>query len=91
MDYGTGIFEATKIALTGLAYIIMLQYCFVDNRCSHKIRRQIEDLEKASGILSSSFTVDGVSVDSYLTKFMYDEAKHPTMSPLKEIVDGIHV
>nr|GEW36331.1 V-type proton ATPase subunit C-like [Tanacetum cinerariifolium] len=58
--------------------------------CSHKIRRQIEDLEKVSGILSSSLTVDGVSVDSYLTKFMCDEAKHPTMSQLKEIVDGIH-
>ncbi|GJW73422.1 hypothetical protein Tco_0132792 [Tanacetum coccineum] len=26
--------------------------------CSHKIRRQIEDLEKVSGILSSSLTVD---------------------------------
>nr|GEV60962.1 hypothetical protein [Tanacetum cinerariifolium] len=30
--------------------------------CSHKIRRQIEDLERAFGILSSSFTVDGVPV-----------------------------
>ncbi|KAL4566713.1 hypothetical protein LXL04_030835 [Taraxacum kok-saghyz] len=59
--------------------------------CSHKIRRQIEDLEKLSGILSSSLTVDGVPVDSYLTKFVWDEAKYPTMSPLKEIVDGIHV
>ncbi|KAJ0755283.1 putative ATPase, V1 complex, subunit C, vacuolar ATP synthase subunit C superfamily [Helianthus annuus] len=33
--------------------------------------------------------VDGVPVDSYLTKFVWDEAKYPTMSPLKEIVDGI--
>ncbi|MFS7971390.1 putative ATPase, V1 complex, subunit C, vacuolar ATP synthase subunit C superfamily [Helianthus anomalus] len=54
------------------------------------IRRQIEDLEKASGILVSSLTVDGVPVDSYLTKFVWDEAKYPTMPPLKEIVDGIH-
>ncbi|MFS7971384.1 putative ATPase, V1 complex, subunit C, vacuolar ATP synthase subunit C superfamily [Helianthus anomalus] len=54
------------------------------------IRRQIEDLEKASGILLSSLTVDGVPVNSYLTKFVWDEAKYPTMPPLKEIVDGIH-
>lgn len=24
-------------------------------------------------------------------RFVWDEAKYPTMSPLKEIVDGIHV
>lgn len=35
---------------------------------SHKIRRQIEDLERVSGINSSSLTVDGVPVDSYLTR-----------------------
>ncbi|KAG9138281.1 hypothetical protein Leryth_001490 [Lithospermum erythrorhizon] len=58
---------------------------------SHKIRRQIEDLERAAGVLSSSLTVDGVPVDSYLTRFVWDEAKYPTMSPLKEIIDGIHV
>uniref|UniRef100_A0A5B6ZXE9 V-type proton ATPase subunit C n=1 Tax=Davidia involucrata TaxID=16924 RepID=A0A5B6ZXE9_DAVIN len=58
---------------------------------SHKIRRQIEELEKVSGVVSSSLTVDGVPVDSYLTRFVWDEAKYPTMSPLREIVDGIHV
>ncbi|GAA0158829.1 ATP synthase [Lithospermum erythrorhizon] len=58
---------------------------------SHKIRRQIEDLERAAGVLSRSLTVDGVPVDSYLTRFVWDEAKYPTMSPLKEIIDGIHV
>ncbi|KAI3463575.1 hypothetical protein Pfo_020240 [Paulownia fortunei] len=58
---------------------------------SHKIRRQIEELERISGVVSSSLTVDGVPVDSYLTRFVWDEAKYPTMSPLKEIVDGIHV
>ncbi|KAA8540636.1 hypothetical protein F0562_024445 [Nyssa sinensis] len=57
---------------------------------SHKIRRQIEELEKVSGVSSSSLTVDGVPVDSYLTRFVWDEAKYPTMSPLREIVDGIH-
>ncbi|KAL8099166.1 hypothetical protein AgCh_031732 [Apium graveolens] len=58
---------------------------------SHKIRRQIEDLERVSGVSSTSLTVDGVPVDSYLTRFVWDEARYPTMSPLKEIVDGIHV
>ncbi|XP_047939425.1 V-type proton ATPase subunit C-like [Salvia hispanica] len=58
---------------------------------SHKIRRQIEELERVSGVVSSSLTVDGVPVDSYLTRFAWDEAKYPTMSPLKEFVDGIHV
>lgn len=36
---------------------------------SHKIRRQIEELERVSGVESSSLTVDGVPVDSYLTRF----------------------
>lgn len=58
---------------------------------SHKIRRQIEELERVSGVESSGLTVDGVPVDSYLTRFAWDEAKYPTMSPLREIVDGIHV
>ncbi|KAL6579762.1 hypothetical protein OROMI_007786 [Orobanche minor] len=58
---------------------------------SHKIRRQIEELERVSGVISSSLTVGGVPVDSYLTSLCgMNEAKYPTMSPLKEIVDGIH-
>ncbi|XP_047167566.1 V-type proton ATPase subunit C-like [Vigna umbellata] len=57
---------------------------------SHKIRRQIDDLERVSGAVTSSLTVDGVPVDSYLTRFAWDEARYPTMSPLKETVDGIH-
>ncbi|XP_030539570.1 V-type proton ATPase subunit C [Rhodamnia argentea] len=56
---------------------------------SHKIRRQIEELERVSGVESSSLTVDGVPVDSYLTRFVWDDAKYPTMSPLREIVDTI--
>lgn len=35
---------------------------------SHKIRRQIEELERVSGIESSSLSVDGVPVDTYLTR-----------------------
>ncbi|CAM8898591.1 hypothetical protein QQ045_028464 [Rhodiola kirilowii] len=58
---------------------------------SHKIRRQIEELERAAGVESTGLTVDGVPVDSYLTRFVWDEAKYPTMLPLREIVDGIQV
>ncbi|XP_058102985.1 V-type proton ATPase subunit C-like [Magnolia sinica] len=58
---------------------------------SHKIRRQIEEFERVSGVESGALTVDGVPVDSYLTRFVWDEAKYPTMSPLREIVDNIHV
>ncbi len=35
---------------------------------SHKIRRQIEELEKVSSVESNALTVDGVPVDSYLTR-----------------------
>ena len=35
---------------------------------SHKIRRQIEDLERAGGVDSGALTVDGVPVDTYLTR-----------------------
>ncbi|XP_020599282.1 V-type proton ATPase subunit C [Phalaenopsis equestris] len=57
---------------------------------AHKIRRQIEELERASGIESLALTVDGVPVDTYLTRFVWDESKYPTVSPLREIVDTIH-
>ncbi|KAK1294584.1 V-type proton ATPase subunit C [Acorus calamus] len=58
---------------------------------SHKIRRQIEELERVSGVYGGALTVDGVPVDSFLTRFVWDEARYPTMSPLKEIVDNIHL
>ncbi|KAL2632072.1 hypothetical protein R1flu_016758 [Riccia fluitans] len=57
---------------------------------SNKIRRQIEDLERASGQEFPHLSVDGVPVDAYMTKFNWDEAKYPVMSPLREIVDNIH-
>nr|GEX92382.1 tRNA ligase 1 isoform X1 [Tanacetum cinerariifolium] len=72
--------------------------------CLQKIRRQIEDLEKVSGILSSSLTVDGVSVDTYLTnvgiqtrsKLCSDGCNIVEFIILGDsqsllIVDGIHV
>ncbi|KAL8488097.1 hypothetical protein ACS0TY_023938 [Phlomoides rotata] len=80
----------TLDSLLALSDDLLKSNSFIEG-VSHKIRRQIEDLERISGVVSSSLTVDGVPVDSYLTRFVWDEAKYPTMSPLKEIVDGIHV
>ncbi|BBN09446.1 V-type H+-transporting ATPase subunit C [Marchantia polymorpha subsp. ruderalis] len=57
---------------------------------THKIRRQIEELERATGHENTSLTVDGVPIDSYITRFSWDEAKYPVMSPLRETVDTIH-
>ncbi|PRQ32666.1 putative ATPase, V1 complex, subunit C [Rosa chinensis] len=37
---------------------------------SHKIKCQIKELERVSGVKSSSVTVDGVPMDSYLTRFV---------------------
>ncbi|XP_057982592.1 V-type proton ATPase subunit C-like isoform X2 [Malania oleifera] len=56
---------------------------------SHKIRLQIDELERASGVDGGALTVDGVPVDSYLTRFVWDEAKYPTMSPLRVVFDSI--
>lgn len=79
----------TLDSLLALSDDLLKNNSFIEG-VSHKIRRQIEELEKVSGVVSSSLTVDGVPVDSYLTRFLWDEAKYPTMSPLREIVDGIH-
>ncbi|CAL5440636.1 unnamed protein product [Camellia sinensis] len=80
----------TLVSLLALSDDLLKSNSFIEG-VSHKIRRQIEELERVSGVVSSSLTVDGVPVDSYLTRFVWDEARYPTMSPLKEIVDGIHV
>ncbi|CAI9757324.1 unnamed protein product [Fraxinus pennsylvanica] len=82
--------QSTLDSLLALSDDLLKSNNFIEG-VSHKIRRQIEDLERVSGVVSSSLTVDGVPVDSYLTRFVWDEAKYPTMSPLREIVDGIHV
>ncbi|KAK4362719.1 hypothetical protein RND71_017960 [Anisodus tanguticus] len=79
----------TLDSLLALSDDLVKSNTFIEGVCS-KTRRQIEELERISGVLSSSLTVDGVPVDSYLTRFAWDEAKYPTVSPLKEIVDGIH-
>ncbi|KAM7251028.1 hypothetical protein ACFE04_022911 [Oxalis oulophora] len=93
----------TLDSLLALSDDLLKSNSFVE-ASSHKIRRQIEDLERVSGVDSSALTVDGVPVDSYLTnelnlslfvcfnnnvRFIWDEAKYPTMSPLREIVDSI--
>ncbi|XP_044500985.1 V-type proton ATPase subunit C-like [Mangifera indica] len=79
----------TLDSLLALSDDLLKSNSFVEG-VSHKIRRQIEELERVSGLETSSLTVDGVPVDSYLTRFVWDEAKYPTMSHLREIVDGIH-
>ncbi|TXG54930.1 hypothetical protein EZV62_020186 [Acer yangbiense] len=79
----------TLDSLLALSDDLLKSNSFVEG-VSHKIRRQIEDLERVSGVESSSLTVDGVPVDSYLTRFVWDDAKYPVVSTLREIVDGIH-
>lgn len=39
---------------------------------SHKIRRQIEELERVAGVETTALTVDGVPVDSYLTRSVFN-------------------
>ncbi|KAJ8752319.1 hypothetical protein K2173_003955 [Erythroxylum novogranatense] len=79
----------TLDSLLALSDDLLKSNSFIEG-VSHKIRRQIEELERVSGVETNALTVDGVPVDSYLTRFVWDEAKYPTMSPLREIVDGIH-
>ncbi|KAL0703950.1 hypothetical protein Bca4012_070375 [Brassica carinata] len=78
----------TLDSLLALGDDLLKSNSFVEG-VSQKIRRQIEELERISGVESNALTVDGVPVDSYLTRFVWDEAKYPTMSPLKEVVDSI--
>ncbi|KAJ6817231.1 V-type proton ATPase subunit C [Iris pallida] len=80
----------TLDSLLSLSDDLLKSNAFIEG-VSHKIRRQIEELERASGVEGGALTVDGVPVDSYLTRFVWDEAKYPTMTPLREVVDGIHV
>ncbi|KAK3184746.1 hypothetical protein Dsin_032032 [Dipteronia sinensis] len=57
---------------------------------SHKIKRQIEDLERVSDVESGYLAVDRVPFDFYLTRFVWDDLKCPAMSRLREIMDDIH-
>ncbi|KAA3464194.1 V-type proton ATPase subunit C [Gossypium australe] len=75
----------TLDSLLALSDDLLKSNTFIEG-VSHKIRRQIEELERVSGLETNALTVDGVPVDSYLTRFVWDEAKYPTMSPLREIV-----
>nr|DAD38788.1 TPA_asm: hypothetical protein HUJ06_013110 [Nelumbo nucifera] len=80
----------TLDSLLSLSDDLLKSNSFVEG-VSHKIRRQIEELERTSGVEGGALRVDGVPIDSYLTRFVWDETKYPTMSPLQEIVDSIHV
>ncbi|KAL8139850.1 hypothetical protein V2J09_005871, partial [Rumex salicifolius] len=79
----------TLDSLLALSDDLLKSNNFVES-VTHKIRRQIEELERSSGVEAGALTVDGVPIDSYLTRFVWDEARYPTMSPLREIVDNIH-
>jgi len=50
--------------------IFMQSNAFMEG-VSSKIRRQIEELERVSGVNTAGLTVDGVPVDSYLTRFCF--------------------
>lgn len=57
---------------------------------THKLRRQLEDMDRGTGGGEhSTLSVDGVPIESYITRFAWDEAKYPTMTPLRETVDTI--
>uniref|UniRef100_A0A7C9CWU3 V-type proton ATPase subunit C n=1 Tax=Opuntia streptacantha TaxID=393608 RepID=A0A7C9CWU3_OPUST len=79
----------TLDSLLALADDLIKSNAFMEG-VTQKIRRQIDELERSSGVNAGALTVDGVPIDSYLTRFVWDEAKYPTMSPLREIVDNIH-
>lgn len=80
----------TLDSLLALSDDLVKSNAFIEG-VSHKIQRQVEELERASGVDGGGLTVNGVPVDSYLTRFVWDEAKFPIMSPLRETVDSIHV
>ncbi|KAJ1704761.1 hypothetical protein LUZ63_004540 [Rhynchospora breviuscula] len=79
----------TLDSLLALSDDLLKSNAFIEG-VSHKIRRQIDELERLSGAEGGALTVDGVPVETYVTRFAWDEGKYPTMSPLKDIVTSIH-
>ncbi|PSR95968.1 V-type proton ATPase subunit C like [Actinidia chinensis var. chinensis] len=59
----------TLDSLLALSDDLLKSNAFIEG-VSHKKRRQIEELERVSGMISSSLTVDGIPVDSYLTRYL---------------------
>ncbi|KAG7985003.1 hypothetical protein I3843_03G002700 [Carya illinoinensis] len=57
----------TLDSLLSLSDDLVKSNSFVEG-VTHKIRRQIEEMERLSGVESNALTVDGVPVDSYLTR-----------------------
>ncbi|KAG2411423.1 hypothetical protein I3760_Q002700 [Carya illinoinensis] len=57
----------TLDSLLSLSNNLVKSNSFVEG-VTHKIRRQIEEMERLSGVESNALTVDGVPVDSYLTR-----------------------
>lgn len=79
----------TLDSLLALSDDLVKSNAFIEG-ISHKIRRQIEELERSSGGEGGALTVDGVPVETYITRFVWDEGKYPPMSPLRDIVNSIH-
>ncbi|KAM3404485.1 hypothetical protein ACQJBY_007527 [Aegilops geniculata] len=80
----------TLDSLLALSDDLIRSNLFIEG-ASHRIRRQIEDLERDGGAGEGGalITVDGVPVDSYLSRFVWDERRYPTKSPLKDIIASI--
>jgi V-type H+-transporting ATPase subunit C len=79
----------TYDSLLALSDDLLKSNAFIEG-VSQKIRRQIDELEKVSSSEGGALTVDGVPVETYVTRFAWDEGRYPTMSPLKDIVSNIH-
>jgi V-type H+-transporting ATPase subunit C len=52
-----------------------------------KIRRTIHDVAGSAGI--QSLKIENLPVESYLTRFRWDEPKFPTRRPVKETIEKI--
>lgn len=50
-----------------VALLVLQSNSFIEG-VSHKIRRQIDELEKVSGGEGGALTVDGVPVETYVTR-----------------------
>eukprot|EP00899_Mesostigma_viride_P028896 jgi/Mesvir1/9191/Mv15942-RA.1 len=53
-----------------------------------KIRRQADELERVTGV-AADLSVHGLPAEMFLSRFQWDEMKHPINAPLRETVDKI--
>jgi len=87
-------FEVPELKVGTLDSLMMLSDdlaridAFVENT-TKKIVRQLGEIDKKPE-KNEMLTVNNTSIDHYLTHFMWDEAKYPYRSSLKELTDKIH-